>query len=368
MVEIEYLGHIISEKGVATDSRKIRDMLDWPLPKNVKGLRGFLGLTGYYRKFIKGYSNISRPLTDLLKKNAFIWSMTAQQAFEELKQAMVKAPVLKLPDFSLPFVIETDASQTGIGAVLMQCKRPIAFLSKKLGVKNQGLSTYEKELLALYTAVTRWRHYLLGGEFIIKTDQVSLKYLLEQKINTPMQHKGMSKLLGLNYKIEYKKGSENKVADALSRRDEGTTEERGKEGVICAVSELQPQWMMEIKASYEGDEWLRGLKEKLKASEERKQDSKLSEYQGIVRYKGRICVGSMGNWRQRVLEELHSSSLGGHSGITATYQRVKQNFYWPKLKEEVHLFVQGCENCQLNKFEHVASPGLLQPLPIPEEA
>lgn len=107
----------------------------------------------------------------------------------------------------------------GIGAVLMQDRRPIAYTSKKLGVKNQSLSTYEKELMALYTAVTKWKHYLLGNEFIIKTDQISLKYLLEQKVNTPMQHKGLSKLLGLNYKMEYKKGVENKVADALSRKE-----------------------------------------------------------------------------------------------------------------------------------------------------
>ena len=101
-------------------------------------------------------------------------------------------------------------------------------MSKKLGVKNQSLSTYEKELLALFTAVTKWKHYLLGGEFIIRTDQISLKYLLEQRVNTPMQHKGLSKLLGLNYKIEYKRGLENRAADALSRQER--QEERGLEG------------------------------------------------------------------------------------------------------------------------------------------
>lgn len=110
-------------------------------------------------------------------------------AFDTLKEAMVRAPVLTLLDFSQQFTIETDASKEGIGAVLMQNKKPLAYLSKKLGPKNQLLSTYEKEFLALLTAITKWRHYLLGGKFVIKTDHISLKYLLEQKINTASQHK-----------------------------------------------------------------------------------------------------------------------------------------------------------------------------------
>lgn len=173
-------------------------MKHWPIPKKIKELRGFLGLTGYYRKFVRNYGILSKPLTELLKKNAFCWNVEAQQAFDQLKTAMSTAPVLTLPDFTQPFIVETDASLNGIGAVLIQNNRPIAYLSKKFGIKSQALSTYEKELLALFTAVTKWRHYLLGNEFLIRTDKISLKYLLEQRINTPMQHRGLSKLLGLN--------------------------------------------------------------------------------------------------------------------------------------------------------------------------
>jgi RNase H-like domain found in reverse transcriptase len=135
-------------------------MQSWPIPSNLKALRAFLGLTGYYRKFIKNYGSISKPLSDLLKKNTFKWTAEATIAFEKLKQAMSSAPVLALPDFTKPFTLETDASDHGMSVVLLQEKRPIAYLSKALGVKNAQLSTYEKEYLALLTAIQKWRHYL----------------------------------------------------------------------------------------------------------------------------------------------------------------------------------------------------------------
>lgn len=154
-------------------------------------------------------------MTDQLKKDSFHWNQEAKNVFEMLKKAMKEAPVLALPYFTKTFTIETDACKEGIGAVLLQEKRPLAFMSKKLGILNMSLSTYEKELLALITAVTKWKHYLLGGPFIIKTYHISFKFLLEQKANTSLQHKGLSKLLGLDYIMEYKKGEENVVADAL---------------------------------------------------------------------------------------------------------------------------------------------------------
>ncbi|KAJ4789012.1 polyprotein [Rhynchospora pubera] len=260
--QLEYLGHVISAKGVATDPKKIEAMVQWPTPKSVKELRGFLGLTGYYRRFIKHYSSIARPLTNQLKKNSFGWNEEAEEAFQQLKTAMVSAPVLTMPDFSQPFILETDASDKGIGAVLMQGRRPIAFMSKCLGVKNQGMSTYEKEFLALLTAVQKWRHYLIGGPFVIKTDQISLKHLLEQKVNHMMQHKGLCKLMGLDYKIEYKKGCENRVADALSRQQRGVEIQCSDTVEMNAVTELIPQWIEEVKSSYENDQWIKEITEK----------------------------------------------------------------------------------------------------------
>lgn len=175
-------------------------------------------MAGYYRKFVRHFGIISKPLTNLLKKGVlYVWTDEVQQAFSTLKQAVVSAPVLALPDFSKQFVIESDASDKGIGAVLQQEGHPMAFISKALGPKNLGLSVYEKECLAILFAVEHWRPYLLHAVFIIKTDQRSLVYLEEQRLATPTQQKAFTKLLGLQYKIVFKSGFDNRTADALSR-------------------------------------------------------------------------------------------------------------------------------------------------------
>lgn len=151
--QVEYLGHIISKSGVGVDPSKIEGVQNWPLPQTIKALRGFLGLTGYYRKFVKGYGVIAKPLTSLLKKGNFKWTPEVEKAFHTLKEAMTQTPVLQLPDFSKPFIVETDASYGGMGAVLMQEKHPLAYLSKALGPKSMGLSIYEKEFLAIILAI-----------------------------------------------------------------------------------------------------------------------------------------------------------------------------------------------------------------------
>jgi hypothetical protein len=172
---IAYLGHIISSQGVATDQGKIEAISAWLVSSNIKELRSFLGLAGCYRKFVQHFGVISQPLTKLLKKGVFfVWSNEQQVAFDTLKQALISAPVLALPNFSRPFIIETDACDDGMGAVLMQDGHPLAFLSKALGPKSRGLSTYEKEYMVILLAVQQWRAYLQQGEFIIHTDHKSL--------------------------------------------------------------------------------------------------------------------------------------------------------------------------------------------------
>jgi hypothetical protein len=217
--ELVYLGHVIGANGVATDPKNIAAVQRWTTPCNAKEVRGFLGLAGYYRKFVRNFGQISRPLTELLRKDQkFLWTERTELAFRQLQHALVTAPVLAIPDFSKPFVVETDASDGGVGAILSQEGHPIAYLSRALGPKNQGLSTYEKEFLAILLAVDHWRPYLQVNEFTILSDHRSLACLDEQRLHTPWQRKALTKLLGLRYKIVYKPGRENGAADSLSRQ------------------------------------------------------------------------------------------------------------------------------------------------------
>jgi hypothetical protein len=184
---------------------------------------------------------VAKPLTNLLKKKLFEWTEEAQQAFVQLKQMMSSAPVLAIPDFTKQFVIEIDACDMGIGVVLMQADQPVAFLSKALGPTHQKLSIYEKEFVALII-VERWRPYLQRQEFVIKTDHKSLSYLCEQNLHSEMQRKEMTRLMGLQFKVVYKKGKENIAANALSRVPHLM--------LIQAVSEAHPVWLQEVLNAY----------------------------------------------------------------------------------------------------------------------
>ncbi|KAL0539538.1 hypothetical protein IC582_023753 [Cucumis melo] len=206
--------HHIGE-GVEVDSEKIKAVADWPCPTNIREVRGFLGLIGYYRRFVQHYGSIAAPLTQLLKKGGFKWNEESEESFLKLKYAMMSLPTLALPNFELPFEIETDASGFGVGAVLIQSKRPIAFYSHTLSMRDRARPIYERELMAVVLSVQRWRPYLLGAKFVVKTDQKSLKFLLEQRVIQPQYQKWLSKLLGYSFEVVYKPGLENKAVGAL---------------------------------------------------------------------------------------------------------------------------------------------------------
>lgn len=359
--ELSYLGHIIGVQGVSTDPSKVQDVLNWPQPNTLKKLRGFLGLAGYYRRFVKNFGIISKPLTMLLRKEVpFKWTVETEAAFQLLKQALVSAPVLALPDFSKPFTIETDAGDLGIGAVLSQDKHPIAFLSRALGPRTRGLSTYEKEYLAILLAVEHWRPYLQQGEFTILTDHHSLMHLSEQRLHTTWQQKAFTKLLGLQYRICYRKGSSNAAADALSRKESCSFAE------AVAISVCTPLSMEEILKGYEQDSFSMQLVAELAIHPDSRPDFKLSN--GILKFKGRIWVGNNPSLQSKLIEELHASPVGGHSGFPVTYRRAKSLFAWPGMKRMIQNQLKSCQTCIQAKPDRNKYPGLLQPLPVPDGA
>ncbi|XP_057746886.1 uncharacterized protein LOC130966135 [Arachis stenosperma] len=316
--EIDYLGHTISDSGVHMEKAKVQAIMEWPQPTNVKQLRGFLGLTGYYRRFIRHYASIAT-----------------------------------LPNFELPFEVETDASGTGVGAVLIQEKHPIAFFSKKLSPSLQKQSAYVREFYAITEAVAKFRHYLLGKKFIIRTDQQSLKALVDQTLHTPEQQKWLHKLLGYDYEIQYKPGQENAVADALSRC------------FFAAWSRPKAEWMGTLKSEIEADAQLQELWQQ--CVQNRQVDPHYTVRNGILLWKDRVVLPVNSSLIPLILHEHHDSPGGGHSGIAKTLDRIRSSFYWPNMHKDTRKYVQNCVICQQAKAETTKPAGLLQPLPIPHQ-
>jgi hypothetical protein len=225
--EVEFLGHYVGRNGLRVMEDKIDTIRDWPVPTTIRELRAFLGLAGYYRRFVKGFSGIALPLTELTRNvthQRLQWSGRQQLAFIQLKHALRSTPVLALPDPKLPFVVNCDASGYAVGAVLQQDRgsglQPIAFLSKKLTGAESRYPVHEQELLAIITALTTWRHYLSGTSVPVRvrTDHKSLIHFQTQPMLSGRQTRWLETLADYDYVIEYVKGDDNEVADALSRR------------------------------------------------------------------------------------------------------------------------------------------------------
>ena len=224
--EVGFLGHRLGADGLAVAPEKVTAVREWPLPRNAHEVRSFLGLAGFYRKFVKDFSKLALPLTELThEKCVWKWGPVEQAAFDALKAALCSAPVLLLPDPSLPFVLNTDACQYAIGATLQQDHgnglQPVAYRSKKLSPAERNYDTREKEFMALFDACSYWRHYLHSEQpFTLRTDHESLKYCKTMPNLTGRMARWMEKMADFDYKLEYIPGEKNVVADALSRRSD----------------------------------------------------------------------------------------------------------------------------------------------------
>ena len=358
---VAYLGHVISAEGVAMDADKVAAVAAWPPPRSPRALRGFLGLAGYYRKFIRDFGIIATPLTRLLRRDAFAWDDEATAAFEALKGALTTGPVLQMPDFARPFIVDCDASRVGFGAVLHQGDGPLAYFSRPFATRHLKLAAYEQELIGLVQAVRHWRPYLWGRLFQIRTDHYSLKYLLDQRLSTVPQHQWISKLFGFDFTVEYRPGRLNTVADALSRRD-ATDEDSAPEGTaLCIRSGPSFALFDTIRQATAAAPDAQLLRQQLEAGE-LEAPWRLAE--GLLLHGRRIFVPDHDDLRHQVLLLAHSS---GHEGIQKTLHRLRADFYVPGDRALVRDWVRSCEVCQRNKTETLRPAGMLQPLEVPSQ-
>jgi hypothetical protein len=322
---VAYLGHVISANGIAMDSDKAEAVASWSEPRSARGVRGFLGLAGYYRKFIRDFGSIAAPLTRLLRKEAFAWTPEAAEAFAALKRALSTVPVLQMPDFTRQFIVDCDASGTGFGVVLHQGEGPLAFFSRPFAARHSKLAAYERELIGLVQAVRHWRPYLWGRRFLVRTDHYSLKFLLNQRLSIVPQHQWLSKLFGFDFAVEYCPGHLNSMADALSRRDEDASDTPR----ALAISGPTFAFLDELRAATLQDTEASRLTQRLQAGE---LGAPWRLADGLLLHGKRIFVPDTADLRTCALDLVHAV---GHEGVQKTLQRLRVEFYIPHDKRLV---------------------------------
>ncbi|KAL9992436.1 putative nucleotidyltransferase, Ribonuclease H [Helianthus debilis subsp. tardiflorus] len=354
--QVQFLGHLVNHEGIHVDPAKIEAITKWKTPESPTEVRSFLGLAGYYRRFIRDFSRIAIPLTTLTCKSVkFEWGQKQEEAFRILKQRLTHAPILALPEGNEDFVIYCDASKLGYGCVLMQRQKVIAYASRQLKSHQENYSTHDLELGAIIFALKIWRHYLYGSKFTIFTDHKSLRYVFGQKELNMRQRRWMELLNDYDCDIQYHAGKANVVADALSRK-----------------YHEKPKRVRSLKLNLQVDlnEQIRKAQESVIKEDTEKLKGMIKELEqgtdGIWRFhKKRMWIPKLGNLRHRILEEAHKSKYTMHPGSDKMYQDLKKNFWWIGMKKDVAAYVSKCLTCSQVKAEHQKPSGLLQQLEMP---
>ncbi|GJR97571.1 reverse transcriptase domain-containing protein [Tanacetum coccineum] len=355
---VQFLGHLIDSQGLHVDPAKIEAVKNWASPTTPTEIRQFLGLAGYYRRFIEGFSKIAKSLTELTQKNKkYIWGEDQESAFQLLKQKLCEAPILALPEGNDDFVVYCDASHQGLGAVLMQREKVIAYASRQLKPHEENYTTHDLELGAVVFALKIWRHYLYGTKCTVFTDHKSLQHILDQKELNMRQRRWLELLADYDCEIRYHPGKANVVADALSRK------ERIKPlRVRSLVMTIHPNLPSQIlKAQTEA------LKEEnIKAKNLRGMDKAFEiRPDGTRCIKNRRWLPLFGNMRDLIMHESHKSKYSIHPGSDKMYQDLKKLYWWPNMKAIIAEYVGKCLTCSRVKAECQKPSGLLVQPEIP---
>lgn len=351
--QLRYLGFVVDELGLRVDPEKVTAILNLQQPRNQKEVRQFLGTCSWYRRFISDFSTRTAPLNKLLRKNQrFEWTDSADQAFMDIKQAIIDAPVLSCPDFEKPFELHTDSSGYGLGCVLMQTiegnPRVIAYASKTLNKAQRNYSATERECLAVVWGIEKFRPYLEGTHFTVVTDHSSLRWLCNLKDPQGRLARWAVRLQPYDYEILHKKGKDHVLPDALSR---------------SPLPDKTSALMIDNPAEPSNDPWYEAMKLKVQNEPARFPDWKV---QGNRLFKHQAAEFDVANgWklvipkekRSSILKECHDDFTSGHQGDARTYHRVNDKYYWPQLRSDVKRYVQKCRICQQAKPAPGKPPG-----------
>ena len=395
---VKYLGHIVSAGGVATDPDKVKAIKEWTTPTTVKHVQAFLGLAGYYRQYINQFSTIAKPLSVLISKDTeWDWTEECEQAFQKLKQCLTEAPILGYPDPTLPYVLDTDASAVGVGAVLSQVQngreRVIAYYSKTLAPPERNYCVTRRELLAVVKAVSHFRPYLYGRPFTLRTDHASLMWLCRRKEPSHQVARWLEILSEFKYRLEHRAGTKHTNADALSRhcidcrqceiiekRDGGPTHKELLNSLkvedtypsdVHSVDLIDaPQSSARLQnAQSHGTHAVAMIYQSVQLGQEPTEDSveqgdneykKLAQQFNSMRInseqilqvclafneRSRWCTICPPAWRQGIISETHSLT---HAGIQKTIRRLQLSWYWPGMHANVRHYINNCEVCQRAK-------------------
>ncbi|GFW67109.1 retrovirus-related Pol polyprotein from transposon 412 [Trichonephila clavipes] len=398
--EVNYLGHIISAEGVRTDPEKVSAVKNWKHPENLRELRSFLGLCTYYRKFVKGFSNIARPLHKLTEsKQKFQWTKECEDSFLQLKEALTSSPILIYPQPDKPFILDTDASNESVGAVLSQeidgQERVVAYWSKCLSKPERNYCVTRKELLAIVKAIEHFHHYLYGQKFLLRTDHASLTWLMNFRNTEGQVARWIQRLNEYYFDIRHRKGSSHGNADALSRRPcpencrhcsrVETKYDYAIRQITTSTATPPDPWSDEkVREDQMADPDIKPLIEFMESSSNKPSWQDISAYSpttkqywalwnslhlrnGVLYRKFESEDGKTFRWQlvlprsriPEVLKELHGSPTGGHFGVMKTLHRVRERFCWGKVRADVEQWCKSCDACSARKGPKIRSRGKL---------